>query len=144
SGSSTEHDGWRVHFEITSNFGKTWEKIGPINSGEEFDVIQPTILNHGNGTLQALCRSQSRAIVEAWSYDYGRSWSPLAKTSLPNNNSGLDAVTLNDGRYLLVYNHVLPPKGAERGKGKRTPLDRKSTRLNSSHVSIPYADFDLK
>lgn len=31
SPSSTEHDGWRVHFEMTNNFGKTWKLIGPIN-----------------------------------------------------------------------------------------------------------------
>ncbi|HLR25016.1 MAG TPA: sialidase family protein [Fodinibius sp.] len=123
AGSSTEDDGWKVHMEISPDFGKTWTKVGPLNKGEEFQAIQPAILTHGDGTLQILARSQSRAIVESWSHDYGQSWSPMKKSILPNNNSGLDAVTLDDGRHLLVYNHVRPPKGAERGKAERTPLN---------------------
>lgn len=118
--SSTEGDGWKVHFEATRDFGKTWEIIGPINDGKTIKAIQPSILDHGDGKLQILCRSRNRAIVESWSEDYGKTWSPLAKSSLPNNNSGTDAVTLSDGRHVLVYNHVLPP--GDKVKGPRTPL----------------------
>jgi predicted neuraminidase len=119
--SSTEGSGWRVHFEITNDWGKTWKKVGPINDGKTLNAIQPSILIHKNGKLQILARSRDRAVVESWSSDNGETWSALAKTTLPNNNSGTDAVTLQDGRHLIVYNHILDPKGE--AKGPRTPLN---------------------
>ena len=104
--SSTEHDGWRLHFEITQDLGRTWQVIGPVNNGSRISAIQPSILTHPDGRRQVLCRSQTGAIVQSWSSDRGRSWSPIIKTDLPNPNAGTDAVTLRDGRHLLVYNHT--------------------------------------
>jgi len=118
--SSKEGNGWKIHFEVTNDNGKTWRTIGPIE-GNGINAIQPSILQHGNGKLQILARSQSRAIAESWSIDNGETWSPLAKTTLPNNNSGTDALTMKNGKHVLVYNHVLPP--GELAKGPRTPLN---------------------
>lgn len=114
-------DGWRVHFETTNDFGKTWATTEPINDGKSINAIQPSILTYADGSLQVLCRSKNRAIVESGSVDLGKTWKPMSATNLPNNNSGTDAVTLADGRQLLVYNHVLPPEGS--GNGDRTPLN---------------------
>lgn len=119
--SSTEGDGWKVHFELTKDNGYTWEKVGPINDGKTYNAIQPSVLFYKDGRLQILCRSKNRAILESWSTDNGRTWSAIAPIDLPNNNSGTDAVTMQDGRQLLVYNHVLPPDG--KPKGPRTPLN---------------------
>jgi len=105
-GSSTEHDGWRVHFELTSDLGKTWRRIGPINDGRKFGAIQPSILRYEDGRLQAVCRSRQGVITQAWSNDQGRTWSEMTATVLPNPNAGTDAVTLADGRQLMVYNHT--------------------------------------
>jgi predicted neuraminidase len=118
--SSTEGKGWKVYFEVTKNNGQTWRTIGPIE-GNGFNAIQPSILQHDNGKLQILARSQNRSILQSWSTDNGETWTPLSKTNLPNNNSGTDALTLKDGRHVLVYNHVLPP--GELAKGPRTPLN---------------------
>jgi predicted neuraminidase len=105
-GSSTEHDGWRIHLESTSDWGKTWVKSAPLNDGRQLGLIQPTLLCHAGGRLQLLCRSRQRRIAESWSSDCGRTWSAPALTALPNPNSGIDAVSLADGTHLLVYNHT--------------------------------------
>lgn len=105
--SSTENNGWKVHFEITTDLGLTWERTKNLNA-DSILVIQPTILVHEGEKLQMLCRSQNKTIFTAWSYDKGRSWMNLTSTSLPNPNSGIDAVTLHDGRHVLIYNHIKP------------------------------------
>lgn len=102
--SSTENDGWRVHLERTADLGTTWTKIGPLNSSDEFGAIQPSVLFHSSNRLQILCRSRQNVITECWSTDGGNKWGPMMATDLPNPNSGIDAVTLRDGRQLLVYN----------------------------------------
>ena len=99
-------DLWRVHFEATRDFGKTWDVIGPINDGVAFDAIQPSILTYADGDMQILCRSQQGVVSQAWSADGGRSWGEMTATDLPNPSAGTDAVTLADGRQLLVYNHT--------------------------------------
>ena len=70
-----------------------------------------------------LARSKQRALITSWSSDNGETWTPVAKSGLPNNNSGTDAVSLSDGRQLLVYNHVYPHDTLKNGKGPRTPLN---------------------
>ena len=121
--SSTEKTGWKVHFEYTKDWGKTWTKSIDINDGKTITAIQPSILQYKDGSLQVLCRSKNRTINESWSKDGGATWSAMKATALPNNNSGTDAVTLADGRQLLVYNHVKPAANLANGKGARTPLN---------------------
>ena len=104
--SSTEHDGWRIHLERTRDLGVTWTKTAPLNDAKPFGAIQPAILFHPDNRLQLLCRSQQKVITECWSDDGGQTWGAMQATALPNPNSGLDAVTLQDGRQLLIYNHT--------------------------------------
>jgi alpha-L-rhamnosidase len=112
-GSSTEHQGWRVHFEWTRDLGATWERTEAINDGSVFGAIQPTILVHAGGRLQALCRNRKspHVMAETWSADGGKTWSRMTAGVLPNPSAGFDAVTLRDGRQLLVYNHSTQATG---------------------------------
>jgi len=112
-----------VHFEKFDVKKNQWTMMGPVDNNGFKSIIQPTIMFHGKDTLQALCRSKECILLQTWSYDEGKTWTPLSKTNMPNNNSGVDAVTLKDGRQLLVYNHVLPDSTWQKGKGPRTPLN---------------------
>ncbi|MDZ4659568.1 MAG: sialidase family protein [Bythopirellula sp.] len=105
SPSSTEHAGWRIHFEMSTDGGKTWSATPPVNDGEKIRAIQPSILKYDNNRLQAIGRTRSMGIFQIWSEDGGKTWGEMSLTTLPNPSSGTDAVTLSDGRQLLVYNH---------------------------------------
>ena len=106
--SSETRDKWRVHFELSRDMGQSWEVVGPINDGIEFDAIQPSVLFYPDEKMQVLCRTKQGIISQSWSSDGGLSWSPMEASMLPNPNSGTDAVTLKDGRQVLVYNHIIP------------------------------------
>ncbi len=99
-------DLWRVHFERSSDLGQTWTTTPPLNDGKKIGAIQPSILTHPDGRLQALGRTRQGKVFEIWSDDAGKTWGPMTLTALPNPNAGTDAVTLRDGRQLLVYNHT--------------------------------------
>jgi predicted neuraminidase len=121
AGSSTENNRWRVHVERSTNGGRTWNLIGPLNPETSIGAIQPTILTHSDGRIQMLCRTRSEHgfIAQSWSEDGGLTWSALEASALPNNNSGLDGVALKDGRQLLVYNHSTrtQPGMGHKGRG---------------------------
>jgi predicted neuraminidase len=105
-----------VHFERTSDLGKSWQATTPVNDGKDIGAIQPSILFHREGRLQALGRTRQGRMFQIWSQDEGKTWGKMTLMSLPNPNSGIDAVTLKDGRQLLVYNHNSNNKG-------RSPLN---------------------
>jgi predicted neuraminidase len=95
---------WRVHFERSTDGGRTWTSVAPTSGGADVDAIQPTILVRGD-SLEALVRTQARRVYATWSTDGGRTWSALTEAGLVNPNAGIDGVTLRDGRALLVYNN---------------------------------------
>ena len=97
---------WQIHFERSTDNGKTWQFISVPQPTNSPSAIQPSILQLGGDKLMALGRTRSGKLFATTSADSGRTWTPTTLLELPNPNSGTDAVTLADGRHLLVYNHT--------------------------------------
>ena len=119
-----------------------WQVIGPVADPKKLRPIQPALLVHPDGAVQALCRSQKGKIATTWSRDAGRTWSPLEPTTLPNPNSGLDAVSLRDGRHLVIYNHTssgrspLNVSASQDGKTWQAALEIETERGEFSYPAI--------
>lgn len=128
---SIESDGWRLYFEYSDDMGKTWKRTPYVATDSIMQdgkmrikdlAIQPTIIFLSDGRLAALARTRSEHVAITYSSDNGETWTKLKLLSLPNNNSGLDAVTLSNGMHVMICNEKPIPHGIKNGKGLRTPL----------------------
>lgn len=95
---------WQIHLERSEDGGKTWKSSGPLNDGEKIQAIQPSVLVHPGGLVQMVGRTRQGRIFDIWSKDKGKTWGEMALADVPNPSSGTDAVRLQDGRFLMVYN----------------------------------------
>jgi predicted neuraminidase len=88
---------------ISDDSGKTWYASQPLAG---FGSIQPTVLRRNDGSLVAYMRENGplKHIRVCESKDEGISWGKVGAIDLPNPGAGIDAVRLDDGRWLLVYN----------------------------------------
>ena len=96
---------WRLHFELTKDLGNTWTTSQPSEPGK-INAIQPSILFLGGEKLLALGRTREKRVFQVTSENNGAAWGAMSLIDLPNPNAGTDAVTLKDGRHLLIYNHT--------------------------------------
>ena len=102
-------DSWDCFTDVSHDNGKTWQRSGFVpfdhSTAEGLGIIQPTLWQDGE-TVYMLMRSSEGKIFKSQSSDFGKTWSPAEETQLPNNNSGIDCVKLNDGRVFVVYNPI--------------------------------------
>ncbi len=70
-------------------------------------LIQPTIIRIDNSSqLRTFFRDEnSSAIYYSDSNDDGLTWSTPKPTSLPNDNSGIEAYTLKSGTVIMAFNN---------------------------------------
>lgn len=93
-------------FAVTDDWGKNWQFSNPVIGGIG---IQATIAIKEDGTLVAYLRDNGPApkrIQYTESEDNGLTWSIARDTELPNSGAGFDMVTLKNGDWILVYNHL--------------------------------------
>jgi predicted neuraminidase len=133
SGTSVEsYRSWAAWIERSTDNGKTWTKHGPITVtrpgtggvesvplaavpgsntwNQTYGLIQPAVvpLDRKGKHLRMYARATTNIgfICAADSRDGGITWSDATPTTLPNPNSGIDAVGLSDGRIVMIYNHT--------------------------------------
>ncbi|MGB2865619.1 MAG: sialidase family protein [Sedimentisphaerales bacterium] len=98
-------DGYNVCLvAISDDTGQHWRAGKPIVG---LGPIQPSIVRKKDGTLVAYMRDSGNApyrILISTSTDDGESWSPAIDTNIPNPGSSLEAIALQDGRWVMVYN----------------------------------------
>lgn len=81
------------------------------------------ILPARDGSFVALFRRrQADAIHRSHSSD-GLTWSEPVPTALPNNNSSIQATLLDDGRFVVAYNHSSRADAVERRSSLYDEID---------------------
>ena len=123
---SIESPSWFSFIDRSDDGGRTWQKSNYIYTGKAQvnynrqaedgtleegaskpdGTIQPTLWATSDTDIYALFRSNCGFIMRSESHDCGITWSEAERTAYPNNNSGIDAVRLFDGRIALVCNPI--------------------------------------
>lgn len=133
---SLEGETWDAFVDISKDDCATWEmsslvpvrRVNIQNRHRPYHkeylwgkgIIQPSLWQDETGDIHMLLRSTSSRIFRSDSKDGGYTWCTAYDTGLPNNNSGIDLVKMQNGDLILVYN----PRENLPGyfTGARTPL----------------------
>jgi len=121
AGGSTEKGEWKCFFDRSDDGAKSWQRSRDLRifegNSEDFNkrgIIQPTLWESSDG-VHALMRSSECVVYRTDSPD-GNAWCDPYPIDMPNNNSGIDLASLEDGRIILCCNPVSD------NWGKRSPI----------------------
>jgi len=119
---------WNAFVDRSEDNGKTWTETEFVklerDSAFGEGVIQPALWESAPGKVHMLLRSSAGVICRSDSEDYGKTWSPVYKTSLPNPNSGIDVTKLSDNTLVLIFNPD------DENWGSRSPISLAVSRDN--------------
>ncbi len=101
---------WNAFVDRSSDCGKTWAASDTLQLDRNIvlgeGVIQPALWESKEGHVHMLLRTSAGKIGRSDSNDYGKTWSPVELTDLPNNNSGIDVAQIDANTIALAYNPV--------------------------------------
>jgi predicted neuraminidase len=89
---------------ISDDAGETWRASLPILGD---GPVQPSLVERRDGTVVAFMRDNGlppKRMLVSESKDRGETWLPARDTDVLNPGSGLEAIRLRSGRWLLVNN----------------------------------------
>lgn len=106
---SNEREGvWNAFVDRSEDSGQSWRQSEFLKLNRDSvpgeGVIQPALWESEPGKVHMLLRSSAGVICRSDSEDYGRTWSPVYRTTLPNPNSGIDVTRLEDNTLVLIFN----------------------------------------
>jgi predicted neuraminidase len=100
-------DGYNLSLmAISDDKGQSWQSGLPIVGRGN---IQPSLVQKKNGELLAFMRDngdEPGRVMKSISKDNGYTWSIAQLSSLPNPGTSVDAISLDNGDWLLVYNNL--------------------------------------
>ncbi len=110
---------WKCFVDISKDDGLTFEHsnfvLRPKRNFKTVNMIQPTLWEDDKG-LHMLVRTGSGYIYRSDSKNGGKTWCKAYDIGLPNPNSGIDVVKLENGVLVLIMNPI------SENWGDRAPL----------------------
>ncbi len=102
TGGSFGHD----YSQVLSLCSEGRAKADPLNVPNSIGRVHGSIAFSSNGShlLQFFRSRLADNIYRSVSNDNGQNWSEPQATSLPNNNSSIQAIRLSSGRLAIIYN----------------------------------------
>jgi predicted neuraminidase len=100
-------DGYNLSLiAISDDSGKSWQPSLPIVGRGN---VQPSLVQKKNGNLVAFMRDngdEPGRVMKSVSKDNGFDWSIAQKSSIINPGTSVEAISLDNGDWVMVYNDI--------------------------------------
>jgi len=91
---------------ITSDYGATWQFSEPVVGA---GAVQPTLALLNDSTIAAFMRDNGpppKRLMKSLSDDWGKTWSTVEDSEIPNPGTAADIVVLKSGNWIIVHNDI--------------------------------------